>query len=83
MSSYARLKGLGIEPDACVNHGVTTSLYYADPDGNQVELQVDNFAVSGSKCHQRLWKATSGPHAPRRLSPSVRGCFANLARRNG
>ncbi|MBV8565719.1 MAG: VOC family protein [Methylobacteriaceae bacterium] len=44
MSSYARLKGLGIEPDVCFNHGVTTSLYYADPDGNLVELQVDDFA---------------------------------------
>lgn len=26
-----------------VNHGATTSLYYADPDGNNIELQVDNF----------------------------------------
>jgi hypothetical protein len=24
---------------------MTTSLYYADPDGNQIELQVDNFAT--------------------------------------
>lgn len=43
MSSYARLKRLGIEPEGCLNHGLTTSLYYADPDGNLVELQVDNF----------------------------------------
>jgi catechol 2,3-dioxygenase len=27
MSSYARLKGLGIEPDVCFNHGLSTSLY--------------------------------------------------------
>jgi hypothetical protein len=26
-----------------INHGPTTSLYYADPDGNRVELQIDNF----------------------------------------
>jgi hypothetical protein len=26
-----------------VNHGVTTSIYYADPDGNQLETQVDSF----------------------------------------
>jgi hypothetical protein len=26
-----------------VNHGVTTSLYYNDPDGNMLETQVDNF----------------------------------------
>jgi catechol-2,3-dioxygenase len=43
MSSYARLKALGVEPEFCVNHGLTTSLYYADPDKNMVELQVDNF----------------------------------------
>ena len=26
-----------------INHGPTTSMYYADPDGNNVELQIDNF----------------------------------------
>lgn len=26
-----------------VNHGPTTSLYYRDPDGNKIELQIDNF----------------------------------------
>lgn len=43
MSSYARIKALGIEPEACLNHGLTFSLYYIDPDRNLVELQVDNF----------------------------------------
>jgi catechol 2,3-dioxygenase len=43
MSSFARLKQTGIEPDYCLNHGVATSLYYSDPDRNLVELQVDNF----------------------------------------
>jgi len=28
-----------------VNHGVTTSMYYHDPDDNQVELLIDNFAT--------------------------------------
>lgn len=27
----------------CVNHGPTTSIYYRDPDGNDIETQVDNF----------------------------------------
>ncbi len=44
MSSYARLKKRGIEPQVCLDHGLTTSLYYADPDQNLVELQVDNFS---------------------------------------
>ena len=43
MTSYARLKKLGIEPQFCLNHGLTTSLDYSDPDQNMVELQVDNF----------------------------------------
>jgi catechol-2,3-dioxygenase len=37
------LKARGIEPLAPVQHGVTTSIYYRDPDGNFVEMQVDNF----------------------------------------
>lgn len=43
VNSYLRLKGEGIVPHSCVNHGFTTSLYYHDPDGNEVELAVDNF----------------------------------------
>ena len=41
--SYLRIKGLGIEPDVCLNHGMILSLYYVDPDGNMVELQVDSY----------------------------------------
>ena len=41
--SYARMRGIGIVPQFCLNHGMTTSMYYADPDGNLVELQSDNF----------------------------------------
>ena len=43
LDTYTRLKNLGIEPHACLDHGMTTSFYYVDPDGNSVELQVDNF----------------------------------------
>lgn len=44
--TYRRLKQRGIVPFWCVNHGPTTSMYYRDPDGNRVELQVDNFATA-------------------------------------
>jgi catechol-2,3-dioxygenase len=44
--NYSRLKKIGISPHRCVNHGVTTSMYYHDPDNNQVELLVDNFATA-------------------------------------
>lgn len=40
---YERLKGLGIMPTLCVNHHFTSSLYYRDPDGNEVEITCDNF----------------------------------------
>ncbi len=43
VATYERLGQLNIRPVTCINHGPTTSMYYADPDGNQVELQVDNF----------------------------------------
>lgn len=43
LSTYLRLKPLGILPFWCINHGPTTSLYYRDPEGNDIELQVDNF----------------------------------------
>ena len=32
IDNYQRLKELGIRPHRCVNHGVTTSMYYHDPD---------------------------------------------------
>ncbi len=45
LNTYARLKALGIEPHASLDHGMTTSFYYEDPDGNSVELQSDNFGT--------------------------------------
>lgn len=41
--AYRQRKAKGIVPIWCVNHGPTTSIYYQDPDGNQLETQVDNF----------------------------------------
>ena len=43
VETYERLKAEGIRPFAQLNHRFTTSLYYRDPDGNEVELSVDNF----------------------------------------
>ena len=42
LQNYDRLKNLDVLPVWCVNHGPTTSMYYSDPDANQVEFQVDN-----------------------------------------
>jgi catechol 2,3-dioxygenase len=43
LDNYVRLKELDILPHVTVDHGMTTSFYYLDPDGNSVELQYDNF----------------------------------------
>ena len=44
--NYQQLKAEGIKPYWCVHHGMTVSMYYADPDGNQMEFQVDVFDSS-------------------------------------
>jgi catechol-2,3-dioxygenase len=44
--NYANLKERGITPYWRVHHGITVSMYYADPDGNQMEFQVDAFKTN-------------------------------------
>jgi catechol 2,3-dioxygenase len=56
LDTYVRLKALGIEPHASLDHGLTTSFYYVDPDGNSVELQTDNF---GNWQESSEWMRTS------------------------
>ena len=41
LAHYSQLKEMGIRPYWCVHHGITVSMYYADPDGNQLEFQVE------------------------------------------
>jgi catechol 2,3-dioxygenase-like lactoylglutathione lyase family enzyme len=45
LNTYVRLRDQGIKPMVAVNHGPTTSLYYSDPDGHRVELQIDNMPM--------------------------------------
>ncbi len=56
LDTYVRLKALGILPHACLDHGMTCSFYYEDPDGNSVELQTDNF---GDWQQSSEWMRTS------------------------
>ncbi len=60
---YRHLKNKGIRPHRCVNHGVTTSMYYYDPDRNQVELLVDNFetAIEGQDYMRRRSASDKNP----------------------
>ena len=71
-ASYERLRGEGIEPEFCLDHGMTLSYYYRDPDGNRVELQIDAFgdwAKSASGCA----RAPSSP-------PTRSGCSSTRRR---
>jgi catechol 2,3-dioxygenase len=43
LDTYVRLKQRGVVPHACLDHGMTMSFYYVDPDGNSLELQCDEF----------------------------------------
>jgi catechol-2,3-dioxygenase len=63
VDKYLHLKNLGIRPHRCVNHGVTTSMYYYDPDHNQVELLIDNFptAAEGQAYMRRRSAADKNP----------------------
>ncbi len=66
--NYARLRDIGIVPALCLDHGLTTSMYYSDPDANYVELQVDNF---GDWSKSKEWMKTS-PNLP----PIRSACFS-------
>ncbi len=44
LDRFSMLRDQGIRPAVCIAHGVTTSMYYQDPDRNFVELQIDRFA---------------------------------------
>jgi catechol-2,3-dioxygenase len=82
LGRYAELEAEGITPHVPIQHGVTTSLYYRDPDGNFVELQVDNFTepdeatayMSGPEFEENPIGVPFDPakmHAARRAGVSV------------
>jgi catechol-2,3-dioxygenase len=45
---YERLASNGIVPEWSVRHGPTLSMYYADPDGNRMEFQLDLLPVDAA-----------------------------------
>lgn len=55
LKTYARLKLVGILPYWCINHGPTTSMYFRDPEGNDVELQSDNGDDPGAYFHSNAF----------------------------
>ena len=69
MSSFDRMRKAGVEPAFCLDHGLTISLYYKDPEGNFVELQSDNFGD---------WKLSANLCGPRRTSPPIRSAPSSI-----
>ena len=67
LATYTRLKGEGIVPHACLDHGMTMSFYYVDPDGNSLELQFDEF---GDWAHSKEFMRTE-PFAANPIGVSV------------
>jgi catechol-2,3-dioxygenase len=67
LARYEMLRDEGIKPAVCVAHGPTTSMYFRDPDGNFVELQVDRFAEPAD--------ATAYMHGPEFAGDSVGPAF--------
>jgi catechol 2,3-dioxygenase len=68
LKNYARLAEVDILPHICLDHGLTTSFYYVDPDGNSVELQCDNF---GDWAKSSEWMRTSPDFAANPIGVEV------------
>lgn len=66
ISNYVRLRDLGITPFMCLDHGMTISMYYQDPEGNGVEIQVDAF---GSWESSSEWMYNSAEFAADQIGP--------------
>lgn len=43
LKQYEVQKEKGVTPYWCIHHVLTLSMYYRDPDGNGIEIQVDHF----------------------------------------
>jgi catechol-2,3-dioxygenase len=71
LERYVKLKVKGVEPAMPIQHGVTTSLYYEDPDGNLVEMQIDNFATPDeATAYMQGEEYSADPRGPR-FSPEA------------
>jgi catechol 2,3-dioxygenase-like lactoylglutathione lyase family enzyme len=77
---YEALKNAGITQRVPVQHGVTTSLYYRDPDGDAVELQIDNWATpdapSSSSAPSHSAACSALPYGRDRLQSFVHAAAA-------
>lgn len=68
LHTYTRLKEHGVVPHCCLDHGMTMSFYYVDPDGNSVELQYDQH---GDWSKSKEWMHTSPEFAANPIGVNV------------
>ena len=80
MSSYARLRDEDIHPAFCLEHGLTISIYYKDPEGNFVELQCDDF---GDWALSSEWMRTSPEFAANPIGVAFDAERVHQAHRSG
>ncbi|HLK86348.1 MAG TPA: VOC family protein [Candidatus Binataceae bacterium] len=79
--AYRELKEHNVPISFTVNHGVTRSIYFLDPDGNQLEVYADNSPeeiASMSNPYFGLDKLEFAPDAP-----SMREAFEPMLARAG
>lgn len=69
MSSYARLRDEGIQPAFSLDHGMTISIYYRDPEGNFVEPSPTPMAIGSGRANGC---------APRRISRRTRSAPSSI-----
>ena len=53
---YEKMKEWGYPPYRTVSHGNSTSFYYRDPDGNEIEAMMDNFSTLDSQTYKRHYQ---------------------------
>lgn len=80
LDNFERLQAEGVTPHLMLDHGMTMSFYYVDPDGNSVELQADNF---GDWKQSAQWMRTSPDFAANPIGMPVDPNRMLEARRQG
>ena len=58
MFIYKKMKSLGHGPHRALNHGNSTSFDYRDPDGNEVEIMMDNYSPLENQDYKRHYQGT-------------------------
>lgn len=58
MYIYKTMKAKGYTPHKALNHGNSTSFDYRDPDGNEVEIMIDNYAPLDNQAYKRHYQGT-------------------------